>query len=112
MRVGVGVELAHGLFRLPGGGHLAAWVAGTQQTEQLLPTMIIEALVGLGEQPPAAVERIGLSTAMTHRLVLHPTAALVELGVGELSELAASVALAGTEGAKVRASLGAKALMA
>jgi tight adherence protein C len=33
----------------------------------------------------------------------------VELGVGELSELAASVALAGTEGAKVRASLAAKA---
>jgi Flp pilus assembly protein TadB len=33
-----------------------------------------------------------------------------ELGVPELSELAASVALAGTEGAKVRASLGAKAV--
>jgi len=32
-----------------------------------------------------------------------------ELGVEELSELAASVGLAGTEGAKVRASLGAKA---
>jgi Flp pilus assembly protein TadB len=32
-----------------------------------------------------------------------------ELGVAELSELAASVALAGTEGAKVRASLAAKA---
>lgn len=32
-----------------------------------------------------------------------------ELGVSELSELAASVALAGTEGAKVRASLAAKA---
>jgi len=32
-----------------------------------------------------------------------------ELGIGELSELAASVALAGTEGAKVRASLAAKA---
>ncbi|MHB1519088.1 MAG: type II secretion system F family protein [Acidimicrobiales bacterium] len=32
-----------------------------------------------------------------------------ELGVGELSELAASVALAGTEGAKVRASLAARA---
>ncbi len=32
-----------------------------------------------------------------------------ELGVGELSELAASVALAGTEGAKVRSSLAAKA---
>ena len=32
-----------------------------------------------------------------------------ELGVGELTELAASVALAGTEGAKVRASLAAKA---
>jgi tight adherence protein C len=32
-----------------------------------------------------------------------------QLGVGELSELAASVALAGTEGAKVRASLAAKA---
>jgi tight adherence protein C len=33
-----------------------------------------------------------------------------ELGVGELSELAASVSLAGTEGAKVRASLAAKAV--
>lgn len=33
-----------------------------------------------------------------------------ELGVPELAELAASVALAGTEGAKVRASLGAKAV--
>lgn len=33
-----------------------------------------------------------------------------DLGVGELSELAASVALAGTEGAKVRASLTAKAV--
>ena len=33
-----------------------------------------------------------------------------ELGVDELSELAASVALAGTEGAKVRASLAAKAI--
>ena len=32
-----------------------------------------------------------------------------ELGVGELSELAASVSLAGTEGSKVRASLAAKA---
>lgn len=32
-----------------------------------------------------------------------------ELGIGELSELAASVALAGTEGAKIRASLSAKA---
>ena len=32
-----------------------------------------------------------------------------ELGVGELTELAASVSLAGTEGAKVRASLAAKA---
>jgi pilus assembly protein TadC len=33
-----------------------------------------------------------------------------ELGVAELSELSASVGLAGTEGAKVRASLGAKAV--
>jgi hypothetical protein len=32
-----------------------------------------------------------------------------ELGVAELGELAASVGLAGAEGAKVRASLGAKA---
>jgi tight adherence protein C len=33
-----------------------------------------------------------------------------DLGIGELSELAASVALAGTEGAKIRASLTAKAV--
>ena len=66
---------------------------------------------GVGAGWPFAYLRRALDQARLAREA--PWAALgrlgTELGVGELSELAASVALAGTEGAKVRASLAAKA---
>ena len=66
---------------------------------------------GVGEGWAFAALRRTLDQARLARET--PWAALghlgTELGVTELSELAASVALAGTEGAKVRASLGAKA---
>ena len=65
----------------------------------------------VGSGWPFAYLRRALDQARLTRQT--PWAALgrlgTELGVGELSELAASVALAGTEGAKVRASLAAKA---
>ena len=66
---------------------------------------------GVGEGWAFAALRRALDQARLARET--PWAALgrlgTELGVTELSELAASVALAGTEGAKVRASLAAKA---
>jgi Flp pilus assembly protein TadB len=66
---------------------------------------------GVGAGWPFAYLRRALDQGRLAREA--PWAALgrlgAELGVGELSELAASVALAGTEGAKVRASLAAKA---
>ena len=65
----------------------------------------------VGSGWPFAYLRRALDQARLTRQT--PWAALgrlgTELGVGELSELAASVALAGTEGAKVRACLAAKA---
>ena len=66
---------------------------------------------GVGAGWPFAYLRRALDQARLAREA--PWTALgrlgAELGVGELSELAASVALAGTEGAKVRASLATKA---
>ncbi len=67
---------------------------------------------GVGEGWAFGALRRALDQARLSRET--PWAALgrlgVELGVSELSELAASVALAGSEGAKVRASLAAKAV--
>ena len=67
---------------------------------------------GVGEGWAFAALRRALDQARLSRET--PWAALgrlgAELGVSELSELAASVALAGSEGAKVRASLAAKAV--
>ena len=49
--------------------------------------VVVEAFVGLGQQPPAAVERIVFAASMAERLVLHPAAALIELVVRELHDM-------------------------
>jgi len=72
---------------LPLWGSLVGAVAGF-----VLPDLGIHAARLARDTPWSALERLG-----------------DELGVAELGELAASVGLAGAEGAKVRASLGAKA---
>ena len=73
---------------MPHGGHLArsGSPARKRPSSFSLPCSL-EAFVGLGEQPPAPIEGIGLSAAVAHGLVLHPPAALVELGVGELAHM-------------------------
>jgi hypothetical protein len=43
---------------VPGRGYFAVWVTGAKQPEQLAPALVIEALVGLGEQPSTAIERV------------------------------------------------------
>ena len=49
--------------------------------------MVVEAFVGLGEQPPGPVQRIGFVTPMAESVVLHPASAFVELGVRQLHEM-------------------------
>ncbi|MCU1490194.1 MAG: hypothetical protein JWM85_1599 [Acidimicrobiaceae bacterium] len=75
------------LIRVPGRRDVASWVAGAQQPKQLRPTVLIQALVGLGEQSPAAIERVGLSAPVAERLVLHTAPALVQLLVRELHDM-------------------------
>src|SRR5665213_818292 len=72
---------------MPGGGHLTLRITRSEQSEQLLAAMVIETFICLGQQSPAAIEGIGLSATMSHRLVLHPPSALVELGVAQLHHM-------------------------
>ena len=69
------------------GGHVAVGIAGPKQPRELLVALVVEALLGLGQQAPAPIEGIGLAAPVAERLVLHPPAALVELGVGELGDV-------------------------
>ena len=85
--VGVVVDRADDFLGVPGHAHLAFGVAGFEQAEQLGAAALVETFVGLGQQATAAVERVGLAAAMAERLVLHPAAHLVELGVGQLDEM-------------------------
>jgi hypothetical protein len=63
------------------------WDHGVEQSEELGPSLLGEALVGPGEQTPAPIQRIILVTAMAEGLVLHPPPALIQLGVGQLHEM-------------------------
>ncbi len=62
-------------------------IAGAKQSHQLLGALVVEPLLRLGEQPPAAVEGIGLASPVAQGLVLHTASALVELRVGELAHV-------------------------
>ena len=92
----VAIELANGLLRVPGRGDFAVRVTGAKQAEQLPPALVVEALVGLGEQPATAIERVGLAAPVAEGLVLHPPPALVELVVGELHHMERIGDLGGT----------------
>jgi hypothetical protein len=82
--IAVGIELADGLLRLPHGGHDAVRVPGSQQANELLPSLVVQPLLRLGQQAPAPIEGIGLVAAVAERLDLDSTPALVELGVGQV----------------------------
>ena len=59
-------------------------VTGVEEAQQPGAAMAVEAFVGLGQQPPAAVQRICFVAPVADRLVLDPPAALVQFGVGQL----------------------------
>ena len=77
--IGVLVELPDGFLGFPAGGHITVRIAGPEQACQLLVTLLVEALLGLGQQAPTAVEGIGLPAPVTEGLVLDPATALVDL---------------------------------
>lgn len=87
LRVGERVDLSDDFFHMPCHAHLALWVTGFEQPEELRPAVVVESFVGLGEQPPGPVKRIGFVTPMAERVVLHPAAALIELGVCQLHDM-------------------------
>jgi hypothetical protein len=45
--------------------------------------LLVETLIGLGQQPATPIQRIVFPSPVAHGLVLHSAVALVELGVGE-----------------------------
>jgi hypothetical protein len=82
----VGIDHPDRLFCLPGSGHLAVRIAGAKKPDELLPAMVVDTLVCLGEQSSTTIERVVGAAAVAERGVLHPAAALVELGVGQFRQ--------------------------
>ena len=58
------VELPDGLLGTPGGGHFSTGVSGPQQADELTATRVFESFLGLGEQAPDPIERVGLATTV------------------------------------------------
>lgn len=61
----VGIELADGLLRVPSGRHLSFRVTGTQQPEELGPSLYFQVLVGLGEKSATTIKGIGLAAPVS-----------------------------------------------
>ena len=81
------IDRADDFLCVPRRADLAARIAGSEQTDELRSSPVVEALVGLSEQSTAPIQRIVLAAQVTHGLVLQPTAALIEAGVGQLHEM-------------------------
>jgi hypothetical protein len=86
---GVGdlVDRPDDLLGVPGHAHVAPRIASVEQAPQLGFAAVVEALVGLGQQPPGPVERVVFAAPVADGLVLHPPPALVEFRVGQPHEM-------------------------
>ena len=72
---------------MPGHADFAAWIAGLEEADELGPAVVVEAFVGLREEPPAPVQRVVLAASVAERVVLHPAPALIHRGVGDLDQM-------------------------
>lgn len=81
------VDAADDLLGVPGGADFASGIAGVEQTQQFGAAPVVEAFVGLGQKPPAPIERVVLVAKMAEGLVRHPSAALVERTSLELASV-------------------------
>jgi hypothetical protein len=70
-----------------GRADLPVRITGVEQPEQSAAAVVVEAFIGSCEEPSAAVERIVLAAAVTEGVVLHPPAALIQLGVGQTDHM-------------------------
>jgi hypothetical protein len=82
--LGVVVDLTDHFFRVPCEPHLLSGVAGTRQTKHPCVLFVGESFSRDRQAAPGSVERVVASAAMSARLVLHATSALIERPVGEL----------------------------
>jgi len=55
---------------VPGVFDLALGIAGGQKPEELGAALVVEAFVGLGEEPADPIQRIGLAAPVSDGLVL------------------------------------------
>ncbi len=100
---------ADDLFLVPCRADLAPRVAGVEEPHELPTTLVVEAFVGLGQQPPVPVERVALVAPVPERLVLDTSTALVELAVGVFDHVERIGDLADvTEGVVVDLAVGAR----
>ena len=83
----VGIELSDGFLSVEGGRHLTSRVTGLEQAGALHPSLLAQALVGDGHEPPGLPERIVLAAPVAQHLVLDPSPALIHLGSGELDHM-------------------------
>lgn len=74
------IQFPDGLFCMHRHGNVPRG-SPARKSEQLIPSLFIQALISFYEQFPAAVEGITLVATPSHGLVLHPSAALIELGI-------------------------------
>ena len=85
--VGVVIDLANDLLRVPREPDLLARIASAEQAEQLVVLDVGEALAGDRQPAPGTPQRIVTAAAMSEGLVLHPTPTLIESGVGKLHDV-------------------------
>jgi hypothetical protein len=72
------VDRAELLVALPGQVDLTVWVAGVQAGDYLGLLLVGEVLHAVAEQAADLVERVVFVAPVAHRVLLHPTADLVD----------------------------------
>ena len=82
-----GVDASDGHLGVQGETDLAAGVAGFEQRDQLGAALVVEAFIGAGEQAAGTIERVGAAVAVSEGVLLHATAALIQLRVRELHQV-------------------------
>ena len=68
----------HDFFHVPCRAHPAAGVAGGEEPEQLGAAVVVEAVIGSGQQPPSAIQRIAFAGAMAEHFPIHLFGSVLE----------------------------------
>ncbi|CAN5571255.1 hypothetical protein BH24ACT4_BH24ACT4_20650 [soil metagenome] len=72
---------------MPGHANLALGAAGLKEPEQLRLAVLVETLMGGGEQPSTPIQRVIAVPAVPEGVVLHTAPHVIEAGVGQLDHV-------------------------